>query len=107
MKISKIELPFLACERSKQIECSDVDKDTAKGIAVSLGYVVQGLEGDLEQGLEGDLEFFQDGEVIGALLENGDFSLFIDEGSEAETKYLSLGGENWIKKLLTSRTNPV
>ena len=99
MKISKIDLPFLPCERSTLIECSDVDKNTAKGIAVSLGCDVQGLEGDLE--------FFQNGEVMGSLLENGDLSLFIDEGSEAEAKYLSLGGDKWIEKLLTSKTNSV
>ena len=95
MKISKVEHLFLACKRSTQIECSGVDKNTAKGIAVAFGYVVQDFNGDLD--------FCRDGEVIGSWLENGDFSLFIDEGSEAETKYLSLGGENWIKKLLTNK----
>ena len=95
MKINKVELPFLDCKRSTLIECSDVDKDTAEGIAVSLGYFIV-------QDFNGDLDFCQDGEVMGSWLENGDFSLFIDEGSEAEVKFNSLGGENWIKKVLTS-----
>ena len=99
MQITKVELPFLPCERSTLIECSGVDKDTAEGIAVSLGYMVQDLENDLD--------FIQDGDVIGVLLENGDLSLFIDEGSEAETKYFSLGGEKWIKKVLTGKFSSV
>ena len=100
MKISKVELPFLACKRSTLITCSGVDKDTAEGLALLLGYVVQ----DFYAGLD----FILDGEVMGSWLdEDVDLSLFIDEGSAAETKYNSLGGEDWIKKLLTSRTKTV
>ena len=96
MKIRKIELPFLACERSTLIECSGVDKNTAEGIAVALGYFIV-------QDLENDLEFIIDGETMGSWIEEGGLCLFIDEGSEAETKYLSLGGEKWVKKLLTNK----
>ena len=99
MNITEVSLPFLACESSTMIECSGVDKDMAEGIAVALGYVVQEF-------IEDDLDFILDGEVIG-IWRIGDLSLFIDEGSEAETKYKSLGGEEWIKKLLTGKSNSV
>ena len=100
MKIIKVELPFLACKRSTLIECSAVDKNTAEGLAFLLGYAVQESPAGLD--------IILDGEVMGSWLdEDGDLSLFIDEGSEAETKYTSLGGDEWIKNLLTSRTNPV
>ena len=99
MKISKVELPFLSCQSSTLIECSGVDKSTAEGIALLLGYEVQDFYDDLD---------FVDVEIMGSWRdENSDLSLFIDEGSEAETRYISLGGEGWIKKLLTGRTNPV
>ena len=96
MKISKIEMPFLAGKRSTLIEGLGVDKNAAEGIAVALGYVI-------EQDFFGDLDFILEGEVIGSWLESGDLSLSIDEGSEEETKYLSLGGDEWIKKLLTNK----
>ena len=99
MNISKVELPFLACKRSTLIECSGVDKNTAEGLALLLGYEVQYFYDDLD--------FIIGSDFIGSWIKNGDLSLYIDEGSEAETKYISLGGEGWIKKLLTDRTNPV
>ena len=95
MKIRKVEMPFLPCKRSTLIECSGVDKKTAEGITLLLGYSVEYFSNGLE--------FLSNNDVMGSLLEkNGDMFLFIDEGSEEETKYLSLGGENWIKKALTN-----
>ena len=99
MRIKRLEFKFLPCKYSTLIECQSIDKDTAKRIALLLGFVVQDFCDDLD--------FVLDGEIMGSWFENGDLSLFIDEGSEAETKYISLGGEGWIKKLLTDRTNPV
>ena len=98
MEIRKVKLPFLSCGHSTLIECSAVDKDTAEEIAIFLCYELQEFYTDLD--------FVLGSEFMGSWID-GDLSLYIDEGSKAEARYIALGGEEWIKKLLTEESKSV